>query len=197
MIICLDTNEKWMDRSDSKAFANIMQLNKINAIYNLPHTHPSVFDIERSTNIDYCLCCDRVMEKIKYASLVPYELETLGDHRGIIVDIDLKSLLGNSNQTQEISSRKLTTSNPKALEKHLIAIDEKFEQQNIYKRAQKLLTRVKIGHIDSRNLKLKYEQLDAAVHGICTKAEKHYRPTISEHQEWSPKLAKGIKELAY
>ena len=80
MIISLDANEQWTDKADIKVFASTLQLHNINEIYKLPHTHPNVLETERSTNIDYCLCCNQVLEHMTYASLVPYELETLGDH---------------------------------------------------------------------------------------------------------------------
>ena len=197
MFISLDANEQWTDGSDIKAFATTMQLNNVNSIYNLPNTHPNVLDTERSTNIDYCFCCNKVLKHITYASLVPYELETLGDHRGMIVDIDVKMLLGTSNNAKESYHRKLTTTNTRALENYLNIVEERFQQQNIYERVQRLFTRVLTGHTDIHNIKSKYEQLDTAIHGICTKAEKRCRPTIAGKYEWSPKLAYGIKELMY
>ena len=187
-----------MDRwSRHKSIRKHNAFNNINGIYNLPHTHPNVLDTDRSTKIDYCLCCNQAMEHITYASLVPYELEILGDHRGLIVDIDVKSLLGNSNKARESFRRKLTTTNPKALDTYLKTIEERFQQQNIYERVQKLFTRVQTGHTDMDNIKVKYEQINAAKHGICTKAEKKYRPTIAGYHEWSLQLAQGIKELTY
>ena len=66
--------------------------------------------------------------RVKYASLVPYELETLGDRRCIIVDLDIGTLLGSRDPNQEIPVRNSTLSNPKAVERYLQTVKEKFEQ---------------------------------------------------------------------
>ena len=120
-----------------------------------------------------------------------------GDHRGMVIDIDISTLLGKREIEHGFSSRKLTVPNPSALEKYLGTVKTKFEKQKIFKRAKKLLERVKIGHTDMRNIKLKYKQLDADVFGICTNAEKNCRKTLSGTYEWSPKLNHGIQTITY
>ena len=158
-----------------------MQLLNINQQYNLGFTHPNLGYTERSTTIDYCLCCERVTRYMIYASLAPYDLNTLCEHRGIIIDIDtdISELQGQREIKQGIPFRKLTTSNPTAMKKYLEIVEENFERQNIFKRATKLLKRIKAGHTDKKNIKIKYEQIDSDVHGICTNAEKYCRRTIA------------------
>ena len=197
ILLCLDANEKWEGNSDIKEFADKLSLTNINQKYDLGNTHPNLVDLERSTTIDFCLCCEKVEKCITYASLVPYELEILGDHRGIIVDINIGTLLGNGDSNHEIPFRKLTLSNPKAVEKYIETVKEKFEQQSIFKRAKKLLKRVNKGDNDHQNIKKKYEQLDAEIYGICIKAEKDCRKTIAGKHLWSPVLVQCIKKLNY
>ena len=115
-----------------------------------------------------------------------------GDHRGMVIDIDISTLLGKREIEHGFSFRKLTVSNPSALEKYLETVKAKFEKQNIFKRATFFLERVKADHTDTRNIKLKYEQIDADVFGICTNAEKNCQKTILGTYEWSPKLIHGI-----
>ena len=197
IVLFLDANEQWTKKSEIKELAENLQLNNINHQYNLGFTHPNLAYPRKSTTIDYCLCCENVTGEIKYASLAPYELDTLGDHRGIVVDIDINKLLGHKQVEQRVSYRKLTTSNPSSIKKYLDIVEENFEQQKIFHRAKKLLQRINTGHTDLKNIKKKYKQIDSDVHGICKNAEKLCRRTISGPYKWSPILITGIKTVTY
>ncbi len=174
-----------------------MNLHSINEAFQLKPTHPNIIYPSRSTTIDFCLGIAKILENITYAGSTPYDLDVLGDHRGIIIDLDIYHLLGKMERSTQISHRKLVLSNPKAIDNYIEHVTTRFEKQNIKKRAMKLYKRVHCGHTDIGNMMLQYDKLDREVFGICTKAEKLCRPTIAGRYEWSPKLAHGIKTLSY
>lgn len=182
LIICLDANELWQEGAGIETFARSLNLMNINQELNIQPTHPNIANIQRSTTIDYCLCSRKVFETIEYAASTPYELEVFGDHRGFIIDINIKGLLRNVGNERVTQTRKLRMSNPKAVEKYLDEVHTKFSAQNVYNRSLQLMRRVNNGEIDARRLKQLYHNLDRDVHSICTKAEKCCRP------EWAGKL---------
>ncbi len=197
MVLCLDANEQWGQNSDITKFANKFQLKNINMEFALSPTHPNLANPSRSTTIDYCLCSPLVMQNVRYAASVPFDLETLGDHRGVVIDLDISSILGGVTKMDEIKLRKLVLSSPKAVENYLQLVEEKFQQQNVFTRATKLLKRVTSGETDVASITRQYENLDKDVFGICKKAEHKCKPSWAGPYEWSPALAKAIQELRY
>ena len=197
ILLMLDANEQWMEGSGITSLASARNLANINEIYNIKPTHPNILHPSRSTTIDYCLCSEGVLNAITYVSSAPYDLETLGDHRGIIIDLDIGTLLGKVKISTHLSHRKLKMNDPYALDKYLTRVQECFEKQNIVKRAERLYKRVRNGHTDMAQIMKSYNQLDKEVFGICNKSEHKCRPTIAGRYEWSPNLAQGIKQLSY
>ena len=197
VLLCLDANEQWSDSSQIRRFATEFRLIHINKELGLPATHPNIANLSKSTSIDFCLGSAKVFENISFSASAPYDLEVLGDHRGVILDINIAALLGSDTTVEEIKTRNLVTSNPKAMNKYLDLVTDKFQKQNIYDRCQKLLRRVRLGHTDMLSIMKHYERIDKEVHGICTKAEKKCKPKWSGKYEWSPKLAGAIKLISY
>ena len=197
ILLSLDANENWTEQSAITHFATDLGLCNINEEFMLEATHPNIANVSRSTTIDFCLSSPAVLENIAYAASTPFDLETLGDHCGLLLDINLSKLLG-ANQPGEVqTARKLVLSNPQAVEKYLLTVDENFTKQNIYQRSHKLLRRVNQGQTDLANIMKHYEALDKEVLGICKKAEHGCRPTWSGNYEWSPKLVQAIKQIRY
>ena len=103
----------------------------------LPVTHPNISAPNRGTTIDFGLCSQMIFDNIQYASSVPYDLDVLGDHRGVIIDINMKRLLGIDKLDEEIRLRKLVLSDRQAVEKYLKFVTDKFEKQKIASEDQK------------------------------------------------------------
>ena len=166
--------------------------------YRFPDSHPCITNPTRGTTIDYCLCTDKVLQNVKYATMAPYDLGVLGDHRGFIIDVDIKNMLKiNKETTDHTRSRKLVTSNLKATTKYLQLVEEKFKKQNIVKRVNKMFRQWQTKKKNKWETKTIYEKLDTEIYHICKTAEKKCRKTVSGNYDWSPKLASAIKQLAY
>lgn len=144
-LVMLDANEQWTDTAAIKHFSMSLNLRSVNEIFGLQYTHPNIIHPNKGTTIDFCFCSEQVLENISYASSTPYDLDTLGDHRGILIDINIRHLLGIDQTTTHMSSRKLTLSNPRAVENYLKAVKTGFTKQNLFKRAAKLYKRVNVG----------------------------------------------------
>ena len=197
ILLLLDANEQWTEGSGIYTFASDRGLANINELFNLEPTHLNIIHPSRSTTIDYCLCSTDVLGAITYTTSTPYDLDTLGDHHGIIIDIYIRKLTGQVKHPTNVSRRKLVLSNAHALDKYIGYVQEGFDKQNILKRANRLYKRVRIGHMDIENIMRQYYTLDKEVFCICCKAEQKGRPTIEGRYEWSPTLARGIKQLSY
>jgi len=197
IVLCMDANEQWTEGADIVKFARSMQLKNVNRELGLQATHPNISNIQRSTTIDYCLCSEKVLSYVSYATSTPYDLEVLGDHRGFIIDINMDELLREETTVDEIRSRKLVLSDPKSVEKYIKAVEKKIQKQNIFHRSMKLIQKVNKGGYNEQWVMLQYNKLDREIHGICTKAEKECRPDWAGKYEWSPDLAKAIKTINY
>ena len=197
IVLCLDANEQWGKDAKITNFAQNLDLKNVNQEFQLADTHPNIANVQRSTTIDFCLCSPNILEYVRFAASTPYDLETLGDHRGMVIDIDIVRMFGEQVEKDTIQQRKLIMSNPKAVEKYMTLVVDKFEKQNIFKRSAKLLQRVNQGHTDLSSIMRQYEALDKEVFGICSKAEQKCKPTIAGRYEWSPTLVQAIKQLRY
>ena len=80
------------------------------------------------------------MEHIKYVTLTPYDLQTLGDHRGIMIDLDVKKLLQVTRiNLERTAGRKSSSDNPTFEKAYLTYVIDRFQKQNIVERANKLI----------------------------------------------------------
>ncbi len=196
-LLCLDANEQWGDRASIAHLATEFQLINMNKVLELPESHPNIANLSKSTNIDFCLCSVKLWDNLSYGAAAPYDLAVLGDHRGVMLDINITALLGGDNTLDEIKTRNLVTSNPRAMAKYFQLVDHKFHKQNLYERCQKLLKRVYQGQTDMTNIMKHYEKIDAEVHGVCATAERKCKPKWAGSYNWSPELAHAIKLVSY
>ena len=103
ILVWLDANENWSTKSATACFATQFDLHNINSEMNLPDTHPNIANMSRSTTIDFGLCTSKVLECITYVSATAYDLDTLGNHRGVLFDINMEALsIGSRNQDTKI-----------------------------------------------------------------------------------------------
>ena len=96
--------------------------------FQISETHPNLANLAKSSTIDYGLCSGGLLAAITYASSAPYDLESLGDHRGFLIDVDITSLLGKDGRQCEAKGRKLETKNTKALDKYLTKVEKNFKK---------------------------------------------------------------------
>ena len=200
IILVLDANEQWTDNARIRQMAINLGLLNISTEggYKFPATHPCITNRSRDTTIDYCLCTARIMESIEYATLTPYDLYTLGDHRGLLLDINITNILSALDERKSSAiSRKLATNNPAATKKYLEAVERGFKKQNIYARVGKMYQQWSAKKKDRWATMRTYDILDREIFYICLKAEKKCRVKASGKYMWSPALSEAIKTLSY
>ena len=197
LLICLDANEQWGEGTGISQLATEFQLINMNKELDLPESHPNIANLSRSTNIDFCLGSVKLWENVSFGASTPYDLEILGDHRGVLIDIKMDALFRGDTTIDEIKTRNLVTSNPRSMKKYLDLVENKFQKQNLYERCQKLIKRVYQGQTDLTNIMQHYEKIDQEVHGICSTAERKCKPKWAGQYEWSPDLAQAIKRVSY
>ena len=134
-----------------------------------------------------------MLASIQYATMVPYALDSLGDHRGMLIDINMNRMFGQDMHSKESHvGRKLVTKNTTATDKYLEYVEKYFIKQSIYERANKLY------YLWSKKKKTKwevmrqYEKPDMEVYRICLKSGKKCTATHKGKSEWSPALANAI-----
>ena len=160
---------------------------------NLPPSRP-----QSKKTIDFILGTSGVLDSVLCLSMVPYDLENLGDHRGIIMDLDLEMLLGrNTQHKQQFSQRKLRTSDVKACESYMDKLEEKFTYHNIYERTKRLVAELDIKGRATKYLLKQYNSLHTDIHRSCKHAEKNCRKACLGEHYWSPKLDHAINVRRY
>ena len=129
IVLLLDANKKWGISLKITMLIHELQL------YNVFETnqdtssitHPCLNNPERGTTIDFCLVSQSVVEHIHYVTVLAYDLQTLGDHRGIMIDLDVKGLLNATHSGLSITSvRILYADNPKAEKLYLESVTKGF-----------------------------------------------------------------------
>ena len=200
IIILIDANEKWGPSAKITQFATQLNLHNILGTQESSETftHPCITDPTRGTTIDYALVSQNIVEHIKFVTLTPYDLQTLGDHRGIMIDLDVKKLLHVTHtKLERTAGRKLSSDNPKYEKAYLKYVINRFKKQNIIERANKLMYQT-VNNKKTPDLIMKrYEALDTEIFHICTKAERRCRKTNPTNAQWSPSLVKALNALKY
>ncbi len=200
VVLFVDANEQWHPRASIKRMSDRLLLYNLNVERDLqfPATHPCLHNPERNTTIDFCLCTTGVLQHITYATMAPYDLACLGDHRGILIDIDTKSLFGISNNEHNTSmNRKLVTKDPIVTKRYLRYVEERFDEQRIVSRVTNLYQDWTQKKCSLWDVQQTYEILDREIYYICRKGEKKCRPTRSGNRAWSPALIHAIQTLSY
>ncbi len=196
----LDANERWTLTASILKLAEELALINLGTDggYDFPPSHPCITNSSRSTTIDYCLISPRILPCISYAGMTPFDLMTLGDHRGIILDIDLKKLLRDK-QIPGVEGVvcNLITSNPIATTKYLDYTEKGFAHQRIFNRVNSLYFQWSHKTKNRWEVMKKYEQLDKEIFQICIKAEKKCKAATRGKSAWSPRLAAAIKKISY
>ena len=125
----LDANERWGPRAKITAFARHLRLHNV---LDTPtgigsFSHPCITKPTRGTTIDYVLVRQNIVEHNKYVTVTPCDLQTLGNHRGIIIDVDTKALLQATTTTLSMhSGQKLCSDNPNLEKKYLKQVINRF-----------------------------------------------------------------------
>ena len=195
VLLALDANEEWSHAAKIKTFASKLGLLNIAKTTHddLPPSRP-----QSNKTIDFILGTETILDSVKYLSMTPYDLENLGDHRGILIDLDSKTLFGcDTNQKVIMPQRKLKTNDVTACEKYLEKLEDKFVYHNVFKRTSTLARAMREkGNTTSYMIK-QYEALHTDIYRSCRYAEAKCKKSGNSDYYWSPKLEQAIETQRY
>ena len=79
-----------------------------------------------------------VLEQVTAYGMTPYNLDVLGDHRGMYMDINTRKLLGSSNSDMNmVRTRRLRSIDSRCTKKYLDHLREKIKHHKIDERLKK------------------------------------------------------------
>ena len=124
------------------------------------------------------------------ASYLPFD-SSVGDHRPVMLDISLDSLLGKRlNRVVPVKARKLNSKVGRIRQKYVDKLEELFKQHNIYRRLLEL--EKKASFPASKEVKETLEQLDQLVVELMLLSERKCRKICAAHYEFSPVIKEWL-----
>ena len=195
VLLFIDANEEWGQRSKITNFCEELGLNNLAHRFLEEECHTRPFT---KKTIDFAIGTDNLMDCVESFSMVPYNLEVLGDHRGIMVDVNLRKLLGYTKlDNMLINQRRLNSKDKDAVEAYLEKVEKNFQHHRVFDRLDALVESFKnYKHFFNQNVEA-YEKLHTDIHRLCRNAEKGCKKLSNHNTYWSPKLRKAVDTLRY
>ena len=195
VLLFIDANEEWGQRSKITIFCEELGLNNLAHRFLEEECHTRPFT---KKTIDFAIGTDNLMDCVESFSMVPYNLEVLGDHRGIMVDVNLRKLLGYTKlDNMLINQRRLNSKDKDAVEAYLEKVEKNFQHHRVFDRLDALVESFKnYKHFFNQNVE-GYEKFHTDIHRLCRNAEKGCQKLSNHNTYWSPKLRKAVDTLRY
>ena len=134
---------------------------------------PTYVRSNSARRIDLLLGSSRVLGATMKYGMILNGYEILGDHRPQYLDINIKEILQmNSLDLGSQSSRRLRSTDVKAVKSYCENVHSHFKNHKIYDRMERLYEETKNQVIMTSEQIEKYEALDRDVYRLCTNAEK-------------------------
>ena len=163
IILCMDANEEWKHNTQIVQFARQHVLHNVatSMFDDLPASKPS-----SNKTIDFMLVSYTVLESIVAYGMVPYNLEVLGDHRGMYMDVNMKKLLGSNRADNESSKVRKLKSNDKILTtEYLKQLNVTVTHHKIEERLKELILQCEKDGLMSNENETKYNVLQKEMYG--------------------------------
>jgi len=197
ILLCLDANEEWTENSAIKNFSDQLGLINIGLekFKRLPHSKPA-----SNKTIDFMLGTEEVVRNTIAYGLTPYNLRTLGDHRGQYVDINIKGMLGISKMdTYMAPRRRLNTKDINATKKYLEKLTKSIVYHNVEERMRNIITGLSNAknEIDVMRSAREYDKVAEDMHRLCRNAEKGCKKLGKSDKPWFPDQQLTIDRIFY
>jgi len=193
----LDANEEWIDNSAIKSFSDQLSLINIgrDKFKRLPHIKPAA-----NKTIDFMLGTEEVVKNTIAYGLTPYNLRTLGDHRGQYIDINIKGMLGISKMdTYMAPRRRLNTKDINATKKYLEKLTKSIEYHNVTESMKNIITGLRNAgnESDIRRSAREYDKVAEDMHRLCRNAEKICKKLGKSDKPWFPEQQLTIDRIFF
>ena len=165
---------------------------RVNESSEPPPTHQ-----RRSKKIDFVLISERLVRAVKSRAILPIHDGYLSDHRALLVDFDSRTLFaGPTSAVVGPSSRQLTSTNPKAVEKYMTLMLKQIAQHDVLQKVEHLRTRSESGNWNHEDTQ-RWEKVDRILAQAQSCAEKKCSKKKSGRIPWSPELKVSGETLMY
>ena len=199
VLLCMDANEEMMEKN-SKICEMTQKLGLHDLAKEYHQTPPATYTRgDKERRIDFMLGTKAIMESMTLMVPAPKSVgNIMGDHRAMIIDLNITKLLGlHPNEPVAPSSRLLKSTDARAVKKYVTKLKENYETHNIYNRLKTLCM-----ELDGRTNITKfqteqYEALDRDIYRSCLNAEKESKKLNNGRYWWSPKLDQAGIILQY
>ena len=186
IVLMMDSNENVTDGILSKRLAD-EDIPMREAVHRAmpgrrgPSTH---FTNKSDCSIDGIWISDDI--ELVSASYLPYD-ETIGDHRPVVIDVHVRSVLGTlMSRIQRPKARRLNSAVPRIRNEYLKAVREGFKEKDIEQLIVDLETDATFP--PSEDVSARMEKLDNILEEILLKSERGCRKIYTAHFEFSPEV---------
>ena len=184
VLLMMDSNGQISDDADLQAFISECDLADL-------HQHspaPSTYIGSPNRRIDHMLGCKQVLDSLQGSGSLSYIEGPQSDHRGLFVDLQPATLLGQDTDPIAIAQHKtriLKSGNPEAVESYNAAMLQYYTEHNMVERIEWITQN--INTLDSATTRKLIEEWDQDQGRAMKHAEKQLSRTKKPHQ-WSPAL---------
>ena len=170
VVVLLDANEEWTGKSKVKEMAIEIGLYNVGRRIH-DNTLPPTFPQSVKT-LDYILVSEGVVGNIEAMGAAPFVKDSLGDHRGLFIDLNIDTLLNIGPIDAEMgATRRLQYQNVKIVDKYLEILETKLKEHRVFDRLEKIFQEAKETKTMSiRNIK-EYETVDRDVYRLAKHAK--------------------------
>ena len=195
VLILIDANEEWKKSSRIYKFAQTVGL--LNTATEMFESLPPTFPRSGKT-IDYALVTPDLLEMVTSFTMVPYNKDILGDHRGFVIEIDKKKLFCETSLENEVmTKRKLHTGDIKTCEKYIKKLEKAMTYHKVFERMESLCTNLAGKNKATKRDIIEYEKIYRDVHRLCRNAERTSKKSRSGNVAWSPKVTEVVYICRY
>ena len=138
-----------------------------------------------------------VLLSVKRSRFLPWGAVIASDHRTGFIDLDTEMLFGNIEDSTHSSSRTLHTKYPKRTKTYKEEVLEKFRKDRLFKEMRNLRDLAKRRGRCSKQMQIKYEQIDKKATCIMLQVEKNCVQTFRYHTSWSLPIMQASKVVRY
>ena len=184
ILLMIDANSTLASDSVFLEFCNTCTLNDLHANDPAPSTYLGA----PGRRIDYMLGCPRVLDSVRRSGSLSYYQGPQSDHRGLFVDLDLKSLLGYTTTPAQFPTpalRLLKAGNPELVAKYVESVNSYYLSHNMRPRIDRLYNT--FSTLPREEVRRRLEAWDDDQGRAMLNAEKSLqKPPSKSH--WSPAL---------
>ena len=185
VILAFDANET-VCASDTNGLCQIMNECSLLDLHSLgPSTPPATYKYGHHRRIDFILGTSAVSQSVRRAGFLAYDSGIFSKHRGIFVDLDFDSLMGEIHNIPAPSARRLQSENQLSVDRYLHALKQYATDHNVWQRITELTT-VAPSMTAAQCAKC-YDAIDRDVTRGMLHAEKMSKRPTGKYA-WSPKL---------